>query len=180
MSEAGSNAIDPTTARRFVGEIDRCEAELLTLRGEYMARCKGVRERMKDWKEQAATAGIPRSGLNFLLKRRKIEEKLKSLEADAEPEIVETADMIRDALGDFADLPLGGAAVAAAEEEDLLGTHQKDREAARKAEAADRLSGMTTPKKRGRPEKSKTPLVGEDGSDALSSLTDGEEAPAVH
>ena len=113
MSE-GTNAIDPTTAQRFVGEMDRCDEELLTLRGEYMQRCKAVRERKADWVEQAEAAGLPRSGLKVELKRRDLARKIKTLETDAGEEVVETADMIREALGDFAALPLGGAAVEAA------------------------------------------------------------------
>ena len=153
MTEAGSNAIDPTMAQRFVGELDRCDEELLTLRGEYMQRCKTVRERKADWMEQAEAAGIPRSGLKVELKRRDLARKIKTLEADAGEEVVETADMIRDALGDFAALPLGGAAVVAAGGKD------------------------ETPKaKRGRPSKKAAgaPLAGQDdGTDPLSKIGRG-------
>ena len=153
MTEAGSNAIDPTTAQRFVGELDRCDEELLTLRGEYMQRCKNVRERKADWMEQAEAAGIPRSGLKVELKRRDLARKIKTLEADAGEEVVETADMIREALGSFADMPLGAAAVDAA----------GGNEAAPKA-------------KRGRPSKKAAgaPLAGQDdGTDPLSKIGRG-------
>lgn len=153
MSEPGSNAIDSTTAKRFVGELDRCDEELLTLRGEYMRACKGVRERKAGWMEQAEAAGIPRQGLKIELKRRDLARKLKTLESDAGEEVVETADMIREALGDFAALPLGGAAVAAAGG----------------AEPAPKA-------KRGRPSKKAAgaPLAGEpDGSDPLSKIGRG-------
>ena len=153
MSEAGTNAIDPTTAQRFVGELDRCDEELLTLRGQYMQRCKTVRERKADWMEQAEAAGIPRSGLKVELKRRALALKLKTLESDAGEEVVETADMIREALGSFADMPLGAAAVEAA----------GDRGSAPKA-------------KRVRPSKKAAgaPLAGQDdGSDPLSKIGRG-------
>ena len=153
MTEAGSNAIDPTMAQRFVGELDRCDEELLTLRGEYMQRCKTVRERKADWMEQAEAAGIPRSGLKVELKRRDLARKIKTLEADAGEEVVETADMIREALGSFADMPLGAAALEAA----------GGNEAAPKA-------------KRGRPSKKAAgaPLAGQDdGTDPLSKIGRG-------
>ena len=153
MTEAGSNAIDPTTAQRFVGELDRCDEELLELRGEYMQRCKTVRERKADWMEQAEAAGIPRSGLKVELKRRDLARKIKTLEADAGEEVVETADMIREALGSFADMPLGAAALEAA----------GGNEAAPKA-------------KRGRPSKKAAgaPLAGQDdGTDPLSKIGRG-------
>ncbi len=153
MTEVGSNAIDPTTAQRFVGELDRCDEELLKLRGEYMQRCKTVRERKADWMEQAEAAGIPRAGLKIELKRRDLLRKIKTFEADAGEEVVETADMIREALGDFAALPLGGAAVVAAGAKD------------------------ETPKpKRGRPSKKAAgaPLAGQDdGTDPLSKIGRG-------
>ena len=153
MTEAGSNAIDPTTAQRFVGELDRCDEELLTLRGEYMQRCKTVRERKADWMEQAEAAGIPRSGLKVELKRRDLARKIKTLEADAGEEVVETADMIREALGSFADMPLGAAALEAV----------GGKEPAPKA-------------KRGRPSKKAAgaPLAGQDdGTDPLSKIGRG-------
>lgn len=153
MSEHQTNAIDPTTAQRFVGELDRCDEELLTLRGEYMQRCKTVRERKADWMEQAADAGLPRAGLKHYLKERKLLAAVSFHRQEAEPEIVETADMIREALGDFAALPLGGAAVEAA----------GGKEPAPKA-------------KRGRPSKKAAgaPLAGQDnGSDPLSKIGRG-------
>ena len=166
MTEAGSNAIDPTTAQRFVGELDRCDEELLTLRGEYMQRCKTVRERKADWMEQAEAAGIPRSGLKVELKRRNLARKIKTLEADAGEEVVETADMIRDALGGFADMPLGAAAVEAVERMADAGVTSVS------------IGGETFPvaKNRGRPSKKAAgaPLAGQDdGTDPLSKIGRG-------
>ena len=84
MSDLQTSPIDSVKARRFVSEIDRCFDELDSERGSYMSRCKGIRERIKDWKDQAEASGIPRRGLNHLLKRRDLEGKLKAHEDDAE------------------------------------------------------------------------------------------------
>lgn len=165
MSEHQTNAIDPTTAQRFVGELDRCDEELLTLRGEYMQRCKTVRERKADWMEQAADAGLPRAGLKHYLKERKLLAAVSFHRQEAEPEVIETADMIREALGDFSELPLGGAAVEAVERMADAGVTSMS------------INGDTFPlaKKRGRPsKKAEVPLAGQDdGTDPLSKIGRG-------
>ena len=147
MSDLQTSPIDSVKARRFVSEIDRCFDELDSERGSYMSRCKGIRERIKDWKDQAEASGIPRRGLNHLLKRREIESKLKAHEDDAEEEIRETADMIDVALGGekgLAGSPLGAAAGGKEADEEVRGEQQRKREAERKA-GAEKLLGMTTP-----------------------------------
>jgi hypothetical protein len=147
MSEAGTNAIDPTVAKRWVGDIKAKIDELASERGSYMARCKGIREQIKDMKEAAANAGVPKRGLNHLLKRHVLERKLKEHEDEAEPEVVETADMIDDALGGdkgLAGSPLGAAAGGSEPDdvEDLRGNRQKAKQAAREAEVAEQLKGI--------------------------------------
>lgn len=132
MTEA--NTIDATTAKRFVGEIEKCFDELLSERGEYMNSCRMIRERIKGWKEQAGEAGIPRKALNIELKRRELERKIEGLTADAEEEDVDLADMLRAALGGFGDTPLGAAAVADAEA-------KTTRRRAKKSDALDDLAG---------------------------------------
>lgn len=114
MSEA-TNAIDPTTAQRFIGEIESCLEELLSERGSYMAKCKTIRERIKDWKERAGDAGISRKALNTELKRRDLQGKIDGLTEDWEEEDVEQLELLQTALGVFGDTDLGKAAIAKAE-----------------------------------------------------------------
>ena len=106
-----SNTIDAAEAKRFVAEIEGCLNELLSLRGTYMADCKAVREQIKGWKDQANDAGVPRKALNLELKRRELEKKIAGLIEDADEDDAALADQIREALGGFADSPLGKAAV---------------------------------------------------------------------
>lgn len=113
MTEA--NTIDPTTAKRFVGEIEKCFEELASLQGSYMNACAGVRTRIKDWKDAANEAGLPRKALNIELKRRELQRKLEAVTDDIDEDVVDLADQIREALGGMADLPLGQAAVDAAD-----------------------------------------------------------------
>jgi hypothetical protein len=111
------NTIDSAEARRVVGEIESMLAELLSLRGTYMAECKQVRERIKGAKEDAVEAGIPRKALNLELKRRDFERRIEALIHDADEDDAALADQIRKALGDFASLPLGMAALGESGEE---------------------------------------------------------------
>ena len=111
-----------------------------------MNRCKGVRDQIGELKKAAENAGVPRRGLNHLLKRRVLSGKLKAHEDDAEPEVVETADMIDDALG--GDRGLAGTGLGAAagsspdDDKDLRSRPQRDREAQRQADAQANLAGM--------------------------------------
>ncbi len=108
---SGSNEIDSAEAQGVVGQIENCLAELLSLRGSYMADCKRVREQIKGIKEEAVEAGIPRKALNLELKRRDFEKRIASLMQSADEDDAALADQIRAALGDFADSPLGKAAL---------------------------------------------------------------------
>ena len=112
---SGTNGIDGAVAKRFIGEIERCHEELLTERGSYMARCKNIRERIKSWKDLAHDAGIARKALNTYLKERELLAKIDALTEDFEDDEIEQVDLLKAALGEFGDTPLGSAAVQKAE-----------------------------------------------------------------
>lgn len=146
-----ANTIDPTTAKRFVSEIESCLEELLSERGTYMSRCKGIRERIKDWKDAANEAGIPRKALNIELKRRDLESKIEGLTKDLEEDDADVVEQLRDALGGFGDTPLGSAAIGAASIDDLVAEHDprprfmKDAEAERVAKNKAAIEGGIKP-----------------------------------
>ena len=125
------NTIDADEVRRAVADIEGMLAELLSLRGAYMAQCKGVRERIKAAKDEAADNGIPRKALNIELKRRELERKIDGLMADADEDDADLAQQIREALGDFANSPLGLAALGESGE-----APEKPKKRTRKAKAA--------------------------------------------
>ena len=115
MSEAEANTVDEGAAKRWMHEIERCDEELASERGAYMARCKGIRDRIKDIYELASSDGVPRTALRTLRKERELIRKIKSLTAELDGEDIDLVDQVRVALGPFGDLPLGAAAVEAAE-----------------------------------------------------------------
>jgi len=109
MSDAG-NKIDEEKAQRFVDEIEKCFVDLLSERGTYMARCKPIHERIRDWKDRAKDDGIPKKALNTILKERDLIRKIEALNEELEPDEADEVEMLRDALGPYGDLPLGRAA----------------------------------------------------------------------
>lgn len=113
MSHEGLNTIDPTVAQRWIGDIERRYVDLLSERGLYMARCKDIRDDIADYIERAVAAGLNRQALKKKLKIRELDRKIQSIEADAELEVKEQLELLTEALGDFANLPLGEAAVNA-------------------------------------------------------------------
>lgn len=115
MTDTHTNGIDSAIARKYVGAIQAKFGEMLSERGAYMATCKAIRQDIKDLKVAANDEGLATRPLNLLLKEMDLEAKLTRLKNAAEQDVVDMADMIREALGEFADSPLGNAAVTRVE-----------------------------------------------------------------
>jgi hypothetical protein len=152
-----ANVINETDARRWVSEIERFDEEILSIKMENASRQKAMKERKAEAFERADAAGVPSAALKLELFRRDLERKRKAKEADAGVDKVELADMIRAALGDFAGLPLGGAAVAAAKDF-VDGVNASGLTVTMTADG----KSVTVGGKRGRPKKGAAPLVGND------------------
>jgi hypothetical protein len=110
-----TNGFDPALVKQFVGDIIRHKDDLLSLKGEYMQRAKGVHELIKETKDRAKEAGIPRKELNTLLKKIDLEAKLNGLTEDLDDDEQVNFDALQIAFGDFADTPLAAAAMDRAE-----------------------------------------------------------------
>jgi hypothetical protein len=120
-----ANEIDEKKAQRYVGEIERCLDELLSMRGSYMAECKEVRERISDWKSKADDDGVPRAALNAALKERELVKKLAAVTADMQDDAKALVQQLRRKLKPVAELPLFGAAIAQAERKAAEGAKGK-------------------------------------------------------
>lgn len=100
-----SNGYDPKIALAFVERIERLEEEKAEKAQEYASDIKVV-------KLEASDAGIQTKTLNEVIKERKARRKMgKEAWNDFQTEI----DMLKHALGEFANTPLGNAALQAAE-----------------------------------------------------------------
>lgn len=109
-----TNKFDSAVLKQFVGDIMRHESDMASKRGEYMKFCRDRREMINQTIDRAAAAGVPRKELRAVLKISKLERKIEDVRDDVfENGDIDTLDMIKDALGDLADLPLGQAAIDA-------------------------------------------------------------------
>jgi hypothetical protein len=107
----GSNFVEPEKIQGFVSEYEKCDARLLELRMDYMAKCKVVRGDQKLIADEAKDAGIPKKSFKAVLKSRELEKKAKRARDDlGDIDLQDKYDLIRHALGDLADTPLGQAA----------------------------------------------------------------------
>jgi uncharacterized protein (UPF0335 family) len=106
----------PDKGKAFVERIETLNRDLASEKGEYMQRCKTVREDITAVLSEAADAGITRKTIKTAVKVRALERKA----AEARDSLKDLADQdmldrIRLALGDLSDLPLGKAALGEGE-----------------------------------------------------------------
>lgn len=108
---AASNGFDPEKTKSFVERIENLHGDLDKERSAYMLACKGIRGDIKSVLDEAKDAGIPKKELKAVVKTRALAKKLEAIRDDLEGEQQDTYDMIRHAIGDLADTPLGQAAL---------------------------------------------------------------------
>lgn len=113
----GKNRASADEAASFVDKFEELEAEVASERGKFMAACRAIRERQKELLEDAKSQGVKKSVVKAIAKARELEAKARDMLADIEDDEDRTyAVDIRKALGDdFSTLPLGAAAVEAAD-----------------------------------------------------------------
>lgn len=124
------------SAERWVKEIERHHETLATYQGEYMARCRTVRESISGCFDAAKEAGIPVKELRAVIKERSLLRKIEGLREKLDEDQAETFDQIKHALGMLSDLPLGDAAMKRSAAVDSL-TDEDDEE------DADEVAGRT-------------------------------------
>jgi uncharacterized protein (UPF0335 family) len=112
-SAAKSNGYDGDQLRAFIAKLEGYDQDLLSEQGAYMNRCRAIRGSIKITFAEAKATGIPKKILAGHVALRKLERKkeavVESLEEDEG--LAEAFDLSASALGDFAALPLGIAAV---------------------------------------------------------------------
>lgn len=107
-----SNGYDAAKTKSFVSRIENLHAEIATIMGTALNECKTVHADIKlVYDEAKEEAGIPKKALKKVVKARELERKAAAVREDLEAEDQDTFDMIRQALGDLADTPLGQSAM---------------------------------------------------------------------
>ena len=107
----GRNRANAEEAASFVDKFEELEQEFASLRGKFMADAKAIRDKQKELLDDAKSQGIAKKVVKNVVKARELEARAKDLRDDLEDDDRELFVDIRKALGDFADLPLGAAAV---------------------------------------------------------------------
>jgi hypothetical protein len=80
-----------------------------------MQKCKRIRATMEDDYKSAANLGINKKLLKKIVRERELERKIEAITADLEPDERSEHAMLMEKLGEFANTPLGKAAMAAAD-----------------------------------------------------------------
>lgn len=109
------NRASPEEAASFVDKYSELEEQIASYRSDFMLKCKRVREQQRELLEDAKSQGVPKKVVRNIIDIRRFEAKAKEKLEELEDDHREQAIDIRRALGDFADLPLGLAAVSKGE-----------------------------------------------------------------
>lgn len=113
---ARTNGFDPEQLKGFIDRIENCETEIGSTMGAAMRECKTLRDDIKEIKTEAKDKGIPVKALNAELKLRALDRDKAKVVAGLDEEAADSLEAIQHALGDFASMPLGEAAVKAAKD----------------------------------------------------------------
>jgi len=100
------NGFNTEVVQNLVYKIEGYFSDLDHERGVYMKRCRDIRDRIGAVYDEADGRGVPKKELRkFVTARVKLEAARKVL-ADLEQDQRETVQMLAEAFGDAADLPL--------------------------------------------------------------------------
>jgi hypothetical protein len=110
-----TNAPSEDDVQSAVSNIEQGHGELLRERGIYMQKCRKIREAIANDYEQAADHGISKKLLKKVIKERELERRIAGLTDDLEPDEISEHQMLLEKLGEFANTPLGSAALQRAE-----------------------------------------------------------------
>lgn len=105
------NAPADEDVQAAVRNIEEHHSDLASERGTYMQRCKRIREAMANDYDTAGNRGISKKLLKKIIKERELERRIESLTDDLEPDERSELEMLVEKLGEFANTPLGKAAM---------------------------------------------------------------------
>lgn len=117
---ATANEPSAEHVQEAVAAIEQHYAELDTAKSNYMTACKTIRNNMANKYDDAANRGISKKLLKLKIKERDLKSKVVKVTKDLEYDERSEYDMLSEKLGEFADTPLGAAALAAAKPESSL------------------------------------------------------------
>lgn len=105
------NGFDPAKVQQAVSRIESLHGDIAKIMMAALTECKAVHGDMKEvYQEAKDESGIPKKELKRVIKARALERKAAEIRENLEAEEQDNYDLIRHALGDLADTPLGQAA----------------------------------------------------------------------
>ena len=114
VSALRGNGYDAEKVQGFVSEIEEAQDEIDAIMDEAKEECVKHREAIADIKKAAHDAGLPRRELNMAIAKRRAMRRIDAMRAKLAEEQRDNFDQIEKALGMYSELPLMGAALAAA------------------------------------------------------------------
>ena len=96
---AKTNGYDKEKVEGYVKRCENLDTQKVELHMAYMKECRDLAADKKELLDEAKkVAGIPKKDLKHVLKVRAARRKLKTIEADVEPENKDSVDMLWTAL----------------------------------------------------------------------------------
>lgn len=106
------NGYDAKAVKSFIERVESIHAEIESEKGTYMRKCKELREDIASVLDEGKDAGIPKKLLKAHIELRKLELRKESIVENLSDDDASDFEVMADALGEFAKLPLGMAAMS--------------------------------------------------------------------
>jgi len=119
-SPAAANEPTAEHVQEAVAAIEKLHADLRSAKGVYMGICKEIHSNVANAYDSASDRGISKKLLKTKLKERDLKSKVRDLTKDLEEDERSEYQMLSEKLGEFADTPVGQAAMAAAKPGDSI------------------------------------------------------------
>lgn len=119
MSEAkpgNSNGYDPEKTKGYIERVENIKTQITSEHMAYMSKVGDLKQDISDILDEAKSNGVPKKALRAVLKTRELQQKLEDIREGLEGEDQDSFDMIRHAIGDLAETPLGQHALKRAEQ----------------------------------------------------------------
>jgi hypothetical protein len=113
-----TNGYDSEKLNGFLQQIAEVDDELASLKGEYMAACKGPRQKIKTILAEVREGGVNLTAFREILTRHRDARRAERRIADLEADDLDAYSLMEQALGEFGDTPLGKAALDRAKPQD--------------------------------------------------------------
>ena len=106
------NGVNPETIQSYVARIENLHGEIGKTKSEMMNACKVLHTDIKQVYIEAKKEGLNKKSLKALIKERGLLRQAAECSENLEPDEADMFTMMKDALGNFGDTPLGQAALS--------------------------------------------------------------------